>query len=69
MVRAGEFGVGSVKTFLLQAIVSVVVSAVGTKLSLDVLQLQGSVLMFAGMVVGGLNLGPVLVVGQLARKG
>ena len=57
------------KTFLLQAIVSVVVSAVGTKLSLDVLQLQGSGLIFAGMVVGALNLAAVLVVGQFGRKG
>ncbi len=56
------------KTFLLQAVVSAAVSAVGASLSLDVLQLQGNVLMFAGMVVGGINLGSVLVVGELARK-
>lgn len=56
------------KTFLLQAVVSAAVSAVGASLSLDVLQLQGNVLMFAGMVVGGINLGSVLVVSELARK-
>ena len=56
------------KTYLLQAVVSAAVSAVGASLSLDVLQLQGNVLMFAGMVVGGINLGSVLVVSELARK-
>lgn len=56
------------KTFLLHAVVSAAVSAVGASLSLDVLQLQGNVLMFAGMVVGGINVGSVLVVSELARK-
>lgn len=56
------------KTFLLQVIFGGVVSVVGTKIALDVLQLQGSVLMFAGMVVGMLNLAAVLLVDYLGRK-
>lgn len=56
------------KTFLLQVIVSLVVCVVGEHISFGVLQLQGNVLMFSGMVVGMLNLAVVLVVDCLGRK-
>lgn len=56
------------KTFLLQVIVSLVVCVVGEHISFGVLQLQGNVLMFSGMVVGMLNLAAVLLVDYLGRK-